>query len=152
MTTEILIQALRDAFERAVHAAVDARMTGILQAHTEAYNQSASQIAALNLQRVNDDDRLNSLLIDVDALKQRVAALELRMPINTDLNRIEKLIDDKIEEALDAHANTYDHDEYDRIVGEVDDFDLDGVVTSGNLQDEVRDALRSASFSVEVSL
>ena len=146
MTTDILIQALREAFERAVHAAVDARITGILQAHTEAYNQSASQIAALNLQRVNDDDRLNSLLIDVDSLKQRVAALELRMPLNTDLNKIRELIDNKIEEALDAHANTYDHDRYDNVC---DDFEGRG---NGDIEDAVRDALRGASFSVEVSL
>lgn len=152
MTTDILIQALREAFERAVHAAVDARITGILQAHTEAYNQSASQIAALNLQRVNDDDRLNGLLIDIDSLKQRVAALELRMPLNTDLNKIRELIDNKIEESMARHLNTHNHDEYDRIVGEVDDFDLDNIVTMRNLQDEVRDALRGASFSVEVSL
>lgn len=125
MTTDILIQAIRDAFERAVHAAVDARMTGILQ------------------QYANTTGQLNA---DIDNLKQRVAALELRMPLNTDLNKIRELIDNKIEEALDEHANTYDHDRYDNVC---DDFEGRG---NGDIEDAVRDALRGASFSVEVSL
>lgn len=125
MTTDILIQAIKDAFERAVHAAVDARMTGILQQ----YANTTGQLSA-----------------DVDSIKQRVAALELRMPLNTDLNKIGELIDNKIEEALDAHANTYDHDRYDNVC---DDFESRG---NGDIEDAVRDALRGASFSVEVSL
>lgn len=125
MTTDILIQALKEAFERAVHAAVDARMTGILQ------------------QYANTTGQFNA---DIDALKQRVAALELRMPLNTDLNKIRELIDNKIEEALDEHANTYDHDRYDSVC---DDFENN---SSNDLENAVRDALRGASFSVEVSL
>lgn len=125
MTTDILIQALREAFERAVHAAVDARMTGVLQ------------------QYANTTGQFNA---DIDALKQRVAALELRMPLNTDLNKIRELIDNKIEEALDAHANTYDHDRYDNVC---DDFENN---SSSDLEDAVRSVLRDASFSVEVSL
>lgn len=159
MTTDILIQALREAFERAVHAYVDARITSILQQYAHVTGQFAADMQAVRdrITAIEDSDdrmadRLNSAQIDVDNLKQRVAALELRMPLNTDLNKIRELIDNKIEEALDAHANTYDHDEYDRIVGEVDDFDLDNIVTIRNLQDEVRDVLNSASFSVEVSL
>lgn len=146
MTTDILIQALREAFERAVHAAVDARMTGILQQYANTTGQLNADIAALSTGREDDRQRLAYLTLDVDNLKQRVAALELRMPLNTDLNKIRELIDNKIEEALDAHANTYDHDRYDNVC---DDFENN---SSSDLEDAVRNALREASFSVEVSL
>lgn len=146
MTTDILIQAIRDAFERAVHAAVDAHVTSILQTHANVTGQLAADIAALSTGREDDRQRLAYLTLDVDNLKQRVAALELRMPLNTDLNKIRELIDNKIEEALDAHANTYDHDRYDNVC---DDFENN---SSSDLEDAVRSVLRDASFSVEVSL
>lgn len=152
MTTDILIQALREAFERTVHAAVDARMSGILQQHANVTGQLAADIAALSTNREDDRQRFSYLTLDVDNLKQRVAALELRMPLNTDLNKIRELIDNKIEEVMARHLNTYNHDEYDRIVAEVDDFDLDSIVTDDDLESRVGDALRSASFSVEMSL
>lgn len=132
MSTIILIQALSEAFDRAVNEAVDARMTAVMQ-----------KVANVNGQHSTD----------IDNLKQRIAALELRIPVEgMSEARVIRLIEDKVEGALDAHANTYDHDEYDRIVGEVDDFDLDDVVTTRSLRDEVNDVLNSASFSVEVSL
>lgn len=119
------IRILSEAFSAAVNAAVDARITGILQQH-------ANVVAGLS--------------IDNDNLKQRVANLELRMPINTDLNKIREMIDTKIEEALDEHANAYDHDRYDSVC---DDFENRG---NGDIEDAVRDVMRNASFSVEVSL
>lgn len=132
MSTIILIQALSEAFDRAVNEAVDARMTAVMQ-----------KVANVNGQHSTD----------IDNLKQRIAALELRIPVEgMSEARVIRLIEDKVKEALDDHTNTYDHDEYDRIVGEVDDFDLDDVVTTRSLRDEVNDVLNSASFSVEVSL
>lgn len=124
MSTDILIQALKEAFQRAVQAAVDSHMEPLWQ-----------QTANVNSQ----------LSTEIDALKQRVAALELRIPVEgMTETRVLKLIDSKIEEALDEHANTYDHDRYDSVC---DDFE-----NNNDLENAVRDALRNASFSVEVSL
>jgi hypothetical protein len=123
------IQVLVSAFSDAVNSAVDARVNALMEQYANAASQN---------------------LCDTDALKQRVAALELRIPINTDLNKIRELIDNKIEAALAAHAATYDHDEYDRIVGEVDDLDLDRFVNVDDLETEIRSALRNATISIEV--
>jgi hypothetical protein len=128
MSTDF-IHVLASAFSHAVNAAVDARVTGLMQQHANATSQN---------------------LCDIDALKQRVAALELRIPINTDLNKIRELIDNKIDAALAAHAATYDHDEYDRIVGEVDDLDLDRFVNVDDVEREIKSALRNATISIEV--
>jgi hypothetical protein len=125
MNNDILIHSLREAFDKAINAAVDARLTALLQSYANTTAQ---------------------FVTDIDNLKQRVAALELRMPLNTDLNKIKELIDNRIEEALDAHASTYDHDRYDSVC---DEFENN---SQSDLESAVRDALREATFSVEVSL
>ena len=41
------------------------------------------------------------------------------------------------EEAINDHCSTYDHDEYDRVVNELDEIDRDEIVTVDNLRDEI---------------
>jgi hypothetical protein len=56
-----------------------------------------------------------------------------------------------IEQAIDTHCETYDHDSYDSAVSTVEDHDFDEFVTSDSLDDAVRDAVRNLSFDISVS-
>jgi len=51
-----------------------------------------------------------------------------------------------VEAAMDDHTSTYDHDSYDAVVSDSDDF-----VKSDDLEDTVRDAVSNLSFEVSVS-
>jgi len=138
------IQVLMSAFSDAVNAAVDARVTALMQHHSNLI----SQIEA-DLGDINSTD--NSLVTAIDALKQRVAALELRIPVASMTEvRVGQIVDEAVKREMKAHLTTYDHDEYDRIVEEVDDFDLDRLVNVDDLEREIKSALRNATVSIEV--
>lgn len=62
--------------------------------------------------------------------------------------RVESLIED----AISNHCSDYDHDDYDNASSAINEADLDSIVTQDNLRDEIRQALRDATFSVDVSL
>lgn len=64
---------------------------------------------------------------------------------------IRQIADGACEEAISEHCSDYDHDDYDRVSGEVNDFDLDDCVKSGDLEDAINDALSQATFTVRVS-
>lgn len=127
MTIDIFTKAVGEALDRAITASVQAHMTGVLQSYGVTYGQFAA---------------------DIDALKQRVAALELRIPVEgmTEV-RVGQLIDEAVEKALEAHEETYDHDAYDSAV---EDFDVDRLVNKDDLEEEVRSVLRNITVSLDV--
>jgi len=60
--------------------------------------------------------------------------------------KLQNRIDAATEQAVDMHCETYDHDSYDAVVSDSDDF-----VKSDDLEDTVRDAVSNLSFEVSVS-
>lgn len=63
---------------------------------------------------------------------------------------IRQIADGACEDAISEHCSDYDHDDYDRVSGEVNDFDLGDCVKSGDLEDAINDALSQVSFEVRV--
>ena len=55
-----------------------------------------------------------------------------------------------VEEAINDHCSTYDHDDYDNVSSAVNDVDLDNVVTHDNLRDEIQRVLREVTISIDV--
>lgn len=64
--------------------------------------------------------------------------------------KIRNFVDSGVESAIDNHCESYDHEEYDRVVCEVGEVDLSDIVTSDMVEDTVRDVINNASFSVSV--
>jgi hypothetical protein len=79
------------------------------------------------------DDKVDAQLTEKvdDAVDQKVD--EFRGEIN-----------DIIDEKLSDHQSEYDHDEYDRIMRDVDDAGLD------DLEDKIKEVLRSSSFTINL--
>ena len=55
-----------------------------------------------------------------------------------------------VEEAINDHCNSYDHDDYDNVACAVNDANLDDMVTMDNLRDEIKQVLRDATVSIDV--
>lgn len=64
--------------------------------------------------------------------------------------KIRNFVDSGVESAIDSHCESYDHEEYDRVVCEVGEVDLSDVVTRDDVEDVVKDVINNASFSVSV--
>jgi hypothetical protein len=81
-----------------------------------------------------------NVTVDMDALRELVTPL------------VGSMVEAKIEEAINAHQEEYDHDRYDNIANEVDDLpDFDDFVRGDELDSNVRDAVRDLTFEVSVS-
>ena len=81
-----------------------------------------------------------NVTVDMDALRELVTPL------------VGSMVEAKIEEAINAHCEEYDHDRYDNIANEVDDLpDFDDFVRGDELDSNVRDAVRDLTFEVSVS-
>jgi len=121
-------------FNAAVTAAVEAHITAIQQQHANIVGELAQRIATL-------EARLTDLSpeVDMDALRALVTPL------------VGSMVEAKIEEAISAHCEEYDHDEYDRMLRTMEDHDLDDFVKQHELEDAVKDAVRDLTFEVSVS-
>lgn len=65
-------------------------------------------------------------------------------------NKTKEIADAAAEAAVDEHCSNYDHDDYDRVSGAVDDFDLEDVVRNNELRDAIKESMEDASFHVSV--
>ena len=55
-----------------------------------------------------------------------------------------------VEEAMNDHCSTYDHDDYDNVACLVNDANLDDMVTMDNLRDEIKQVFRDATVTIDV--
>jgi hypothetical protein len=66
--------------------------------------------------------------------------------------KVNNYIDGKIEEAIDDHLSNYDHDQYDEMYNEWGGESVSDFVKDDDIESQINDALRSASFDVRVTL
>lgn len=150
----------------AIANAVNEALLPLQQEYANKMGEMAEKIAALETRLAALE---NNPAIGIDtALAERVAKLE-NTPVVIDeakmvkaLNtqewfwekmsrKAKEIADAAAEEAIEDHCQTYDHDDYDRVSSAVEEFDLDDVVSRGDLQDTVRDLLNDASIDVRFS-
>jgi hypothetical protein len=80
-----------------------------------------------------------NVTVDMDALRELVTPL------------VGSMVEAKIEEAINAHLEDYDHDEYDRMLRRMEDHDLDDFVKQHELEDSVKEAVSNLTFDISVS-
>lgn len=61
-------------------------------------------------------------------------------------------VDSWIESAISDHCGDYDHDSYDNAAEKVNEIDTDELVTTGDLADQVEEALRRSLRNATVSI
>jgi len=113
---------------------------------------------------------LNAAIVQAtQPLVERIAALETRLTeaslfqketnVTVDMDALRALVtplvgsmvEAKIEEAISAHQEEYDHDEYDRMLRTMEDHDLDDFVKQHELEDAVKEAVSNLTFDISVS-
>lgn len=134
-----LSRVLGEAFERAVAAVVG-----------EQLGQMANMLGAMRNQQVDHEREINELRQDVTNLKQRVAALELRIPVEgMSEMRVKTMIDSALETAFRQHGEEYDHDSFESAAEEVESVDFSTLMNEDNIEEAVRRLFRNASLSVD---
>jgi hypothetical protein len=58
----------------------------------------------------------------------------------------------RVEEAIDDHLSSYDHDQYDEMYNEWGGESVSEFIKDDDLESQINDALRNASFEVRVTL
>ena len=121
-------------FNSIFNAAVSAAITQATQPLVERIDALETRLteAALFQKETN-------VTVDMDALRELVTPL------------VGSMVEAKIEEAIDAHQEEYDHDGYDEAVEQLDGVDFDDFVRGDALDDAVKDAVRDLTFEVSVS-
>jgi hypothetical protein len=121
-------------FNSIFNAAVSAAITQATQPLVE-------RIAALETRLTEAAlfQKETNVTVDMDALRELVTPL------------VGSMVEAKIEEAISAHLEDYDHDEYDRMLRTMEDHDLDDFVKSGELEDSVKEAVSNLTFDISVS-
>ena len=121
---------INTAITNAVNAAVEAKLEAIhsiLQMHANSIDELAKQAKPEV-----------SPVVDMDALRELVTPL------------VGSMVEAKIEEAISAHCEEYNHDGYDEVVNKLDYTDFDDFVKHDALDDAVKDAVRDLSFDISV--
>lgn len=134
-----LSRVLGEAFERAVAAVVG-----------EQLGQMANMLGAMRNQQVDHEREINELRQDVTNLKQRVAALELRIPVEgmTEM-RVKAMIDNSMDFAFRQHNEEYDHDSFAEAAETLEDCNFDNFLTEDNIEAALRRLFRTASLSLD---
>ena len=65
---------------------------------------------------------------------ERMAEIQIEMPNIEDFKTVAK---EMIDESMERHTNSYDHDEYDEVIGNMKDVDFD------DMEEAVKNALRN---------
>lgn len=138
----IISNALTAAVTTAI-APLNERIAKLEQTLAAMHNVTDDDLVLLG-QRIDVLESRPAQGVDM-TLEQRVAALESETQgENRYLNRDD--VAELIAEAMDDHTSTYDHDSYDAVVSDSDDY-----VKSDDLEDTVREAVSNLSFDISVS-
>ena len=131
-----------NVFFSAVQSALDAHIKRMVE---EAVAPLLERITALE----------NNPAIGVDTTLMRDVAAEVNKVVDSEdfwhrignyvIEQVGKQMDGKIEEAMDDHCSTYDHDDYDRHISDDDKH------FEGDIEDAVRDTVRNMTFEVTLS-
>jgi len=127
-------------FAQAITTVVEQALTTVRQEYANKMGEMAQKIAELETKLVE------AALFD----KQQV--IEALNSQEWFWEKLSGFISKEVEDAIDTHCSDYDHDDYDRIVGVVDDLEVDEMVKKDDMRSEVQDVLNDASFEVRVSI
>jgi hypothetical protein len=65
-------------------------------------------------------------------------------------SKISDHVSSRVEEAMDDHCSTYDHDEYDNVVSNWNDEDPTEFVRESDMESKINDVLNNATVSISV--
>ena len=138
----ILQQALATAIEQATAPLIE--RINYLEKHSLAADAGivlSGRVTALENQLAALHATLNS--------PSSAAATTTTTPALTE-ERVLEIARSAADEAIENHADNYNHDEYDRVCNMLDDYDLDDFVDVSRIEEKITDAIKDLTFTVSV--
>ena len=140
----IISNALNAAVQQAIAPLVEqiAKLESDLAQAVSVVEQRTERIAALEtkLTEANLFTQMTPATITADAFVTHLDSQEWFW------EKLQNRIDSAVEAGLDDHCSNYDHDSYDAVVSDSDDY-----AKTDDLEDAVRDAVSNLTFEVSVS-
>ena len=160
---------ITQALNTAIATAVEDRLTALQQAYANAIGELAKRLEALeNNPAIGTDTVLEARVMTLETKLTEAKLFEqttnVTVPIDEKrmveaLNsqewfweKVNNYIDGKVEEAIDDHLSNYDHDQYDEMYNEWGSESVSEFIKDDDLESQINDALRNASFEVRVTL
>ena len=155
--TNLFFHAITEALNAHIERAVETRLTALQQAYANAIGELAKRVEALeNNPAIGTDTVLEAR---VKVLEERpVGAIDTAQVVvalshaETFWENINRRIEAATEAAIDNHCECYDHDNYDTVASNWADEDPTDFVKDDDIESQINDALRNASFDVRVTL
>jgi len=147
---KIVTDALNAAVQQAVAEAVAEAVAPLLERITALENNPAIGVDTTLEARVVALEERPATAVAVDEAKM-VEALNSQEWF---WEKLRRTTDAQIEEAMDNHLETYNHDDYDSVVSNWNDEDPADFLREGDLHDQIDDrvneTLRNATFSISI--
>ena len=118
--------------------------------------------ATMTLTTPQPTDLLQSLMKLLDEHIEKKIADALTKHVDALRDIAHEVANTLVEDAMDSHCHTYDHDDYDRVNSNLDeiindaiyDYDFDAkindAVSSYDMEDKIKDTIRDMTFNVSV--
>ena len=155
--TNLFFHAITEALNAHIERAVETRLTALQQSYANAIGELAKRVEALeNNPAIGTDTVLEAR---VKVLEERpVGAIDTAQVVvalshaETFWEKLDQRIAAATEEAIDDHLSSYNHDEYDEMYNEWGGESVSEFVKDDDIESQINDALRNASFEVRVTL
>jgi len=160
---------ITQALNTAIATAVEDRLTALQQAYANAIGELAKRVEALeNNPAIGTDTVLEARVMTLETKLTEAKLFEQTTNVTVPIDEkrmVEALnsqewfwekLDQRIaaatEEAIDDHLSSYNHDEYDEMYNEWGSESVSEFIKDDDLESQINDALRNASFEVRVTL
>ena len=164
---------ITQALNTAIATAVEDRLTALQQAYANAIGELAKRVEALeNNPAIGTDTVLEARVMTLETKLTEAKLFEQTTNVTVPIDEkrmvealnsqewfwekvnayIETGIEDRIERAIDDHLSSYNHDEYDEMHNEWGSESVSEFIKDDDLESQINDALRNASFEVRVTL
>ena len=125
-------------------------------------NQVTEATNTVTLKVPEPSDLLQSLMKLLDEHIEKKVAEAVVKHVEAIRDIATEIAEQVVENAMDNHTTSYDHDDYDRLVNNIEDkigdalydYDFDDKIKEGvdsfDFEDKIKDTIRDMSFSVSV--
>lgn len=133
-----------------------------IEATTQENQVTEATTNTMTLKTPEPSDLLQSLMKLLDEHIEKKVAEAITKHVEAIRDIATEIAEQVVENAIDNHTTSYDHDDYDNLVNNIDetisdaiyDYDFDDKIEEAirnyDMEDKIRDTVRDMSFSVSV--
>ena len=112
-------------------------------------NQVNEPINTMTLTTPQPADLLQSLMKLLDEHIEKKVAEALAKHVEAFRDIAHDVANTLVEDAMDSHCHTYDHDDYDRTIGSISEI-ISETIYDYDMEDKIKDTIRDMTFNIRV--